>query len=51
MILSVSTGRMGRMKTKKDMGYIFSIRHQANIVRWLYVYGSTLRIRGRLATG
>jgi len=31
--------------------YTLNIRHWTNVIRRIYVYGSTLRTRKRLATG
>jgi len=47
---SVFTTRMGRMKTMKNIRYIFKNWDRTNIARRMYIYRSTLKTRGRLAT-
>jgi len=38
------------LKTTETSIYILNIRYRTNIIRGMYVYGSTLRIRGGLVT-
>jgi len=51
MTLSVLITKMGRTQIKKNVRPILNIRYRTNIIRRMYVRGSTLRARGRLVTG